>query len=191
LEDLNVLVERLTGKDDPGAEAAALRLAEAGRESMSRLEPLLRSANQDHRWWAIRTLAAMDEPDPAWFRGALRDPSAEVRAAAALALVAHPHSAAVPDLIGALDDEDSVTASLASRALVVAGAAAVPGLLETFATATPRARIQIVRTLAELRDVRAIRLLLEASDEGSAAVQYWAREGLNMLGLDMIYLTPE
>ena len=48
-----------------------------------------------------------------------------------------------------------------------------------------------MRALAELRDVRAIRLLLQASDEGSAAVQYWAREGLNMLGLDMIYLTPD
>jgi hypothetical protein len=191
LEDLNVLVERLTGKDEPGAEAAALRLAEAGQESMTRLEPLLRSENEDHRWWAIRTLAAMDDPDPGWFRGALQDPSAEVRAAGALALVAHPHSAALSDLIEALGDEDSVTASLATRALVVAGASAVPALLEAFGPATPRARIQIVRALAELRDVRAIRLLLQASDEGSAAVQYWAREGLNMLGLDMIYLTPE
>jgi HEAT repeat protein len=191
LEDLNVLVERLTGKDEPGAEAAALQLAEAGQESMARLEPLLRSDNKDHRWWAIRTLAAMDEPDPAWFRRALHDPSAEVRAAGALALVAHPLSAALSDLIEALDDEDSVTASLATRALVVAGAAGVPGLLEAFAAATPRARIQIVRALAELRDLRAIRLLLQASDEGSAAVQYWACEGLNLLGLDMIYLRPE
>jgi HEAT repeat protein len=191
LEDLNVLVERLTGKDEPGAEAAALQLAEAGPEGMTRIEPLLRSEDQDHRWWAIRTLAAMDDPDSGWFRRALRDPSAEVRAAAALALVAHPNPAAVEDLIQALDDEDSLTASLATRALVVAGESAVPGLLEAYPAATPRARIQAVRALAELRDVRAIRLLLQASEEGSAAVQYWAREGLNMLGLDMIYLTPE
>jgi HEAT repeat protein len=191
LEDLNVLVERLTGKDEPGAEAAALLLAKAGQEGMSQVEPLLRSENQDHRWWAIRTLAAMDDPDPAWFRQALHDPSAEVRAGGALALVAHPDHAALADLIEALDDEDSVTASLATRALVVAGEAAVPGLMEAFEAATPRARIQIVRALAELRDVRAIKLLLQASEEGSAAVQYWAREGLDLLGLDMIYLTPE
>jgi HEAT repeat protein len=191
LEDLDVLVQKLTGQDESGAEAAALALAEAGQEGMTRLEPLLQSREADHRWWAIRTLAAMDDPDPRWFLRALHDSSAEVRAAGALAFVGHPDTTALQDLIGALDDEDGVTASLAMRALVVAGEAAVPGLLESFKAAAPRARIQIVRALAELRDPRAIRLLLQASDEGSAAVQYWAREGLNMLGLDMIYLTPE
>jgi HEAT repeat protein len=191
LDDLNVLVERLTGRDESGAESAALELAEAGPEGMARLEPLLQSEDQDHRWWAVRTLAAMADPDTGWFQRALRDPSAEVRAAGALALAVHPHSAAVGDLIEMLGDEDGVAASLATRALVVTGEAAVPGLLEAYAAATPRARIQIVRALAELRDPRAIRLLLQASDEGSAAVQYWAREGLNMLGLDMIYLTPD
>jgi HEAT repeat protein len=191
LKDPNVLVERLTGKDETGAEAAALELAAGGEQSMHRLEPLLKSDNVDHRWWAIRTLAAMENPDLGWFRGALHDPSAEVRAAGALALVGHPDSAAMEDLIEALNDEDGVTAALATRALVVIGESAVPGLQEAFKAATPRARIQIVRALAELRDPRAIRLLLQASEEGSAAVQYWAREGLNLLGLDMIYLTPE
>jgi HEAT repeat protein len=158
---------------------------------MGRLQPLLKSENEDHRWWAIRTLAAMEDPDPGWFRRALQDPSAEVRAAGALALIGHPDSAALEDLIKVLDDEDGVTASLAMRALVVMGESAVPALQEAFTAATPRSRIQIVRALAELRDPRAIRLLLQASEEGSAAVQYWAREGLNMLGLDMVYLTPE
>ena len=168
-----------------------MELAKAGAESMGTLQPLLGSSDPDHRWWAIRTLAAMDDPDLGWFRRALHDPSAEVRAASALALVAHPNSAAVDDLIEALNDEDGVTASLATRALVVMGESAVPALEEAFKSATPRARIQIVRALAELRDPRAIRLLLQASEEGSAAVQYWAREGLSMLGLDMVYLTPE
>lgn len=191
MEDISVLVERLTGRDESGAEAAALELAEAGSKSMARLEPLLQSDNQDHRWWAVRTLAAMRDPDTGWFRQALHDASPEVRAAGALALVAHPDPAAMEDLIEILGDEDSVTASLATRALVVIGEPAVPGLLESYTAAAPRARIQVMRALAELRDVRAIRLLLQASDEGSAAVQYWAREGLNMLGLDMIYMTPE
>ena len=73
MEDLNVLVERLTGKDEPGAEAAALQLAEAGPEGMTRIEPLLRSEDQDHRWWAIRTLAAMEDPDSESSSPALRE----------------------------------------------------------------------------------------------------------------------
>ena len=37
----------------------------------------------------------------------------------------------------------------------------------------------------------AIRLMLDAQGQDSAALQYWAQEGLERLGLNMVYLRPD
>ncbi len=55
----------------------------------------------------------------------------------------------------------------------------------------PQARIQIMRSLAEIRDHRAIPLMLKATEEDSAMLNYWAKEGLERLGLNMVYIKPE
>lgn len=122
---------------------------------------------------------------------ALTDGKADVRAAGALALAAHPDEAAVPALVQAVNDEDGLVAVLAVNALVKLGGAAVPLLIEAFDETAPRGRIQIMRTLAELHDQRGTRLMMASLDKDSAAVQYWARQGLDSLGLNMVYLEPD
>ena len=191
MRDLKALLAELTGKDESVAEAAALMLADAGDAALPLLEPLLESPEADHRWWAVRTLAAMSQPRAEWLRRALADPNADVRAAGALALAAHPDSSAHSELISLLDDRDSLVAGIATKALVARGSAVVPSLLEAFGAATPQARIQIVRALAQIQDPQAIRLMMQAMDRSSAALQYWAEQGLERLGLDMVYLMPE
>jgi len=181
VSDLNVLLTELTGKDESGAEAAALRLAEAGEAALPLLLPLLESPDAEHRWWAVRTLAAMSQPRTEWLKRALADPDAEVRAVAALALVAHPEDSACPKLISLLNDRDSLVADLASKALAAIGKSVVPSLLEAFEGATPQARILIMRALAEIKDPQSIRLMMNAMQDGSAALQYWAEEGLSRL----------
>jgi HEAT repeat protein len=189
--DLHSLLTELTGNDESGAEAAALTLAEAGPAAMPLLGPLLESTNPDHRWWAVRTLAAMSQPRPEWLRGALNDADPDVRAAAALGLVAHPDHSAHAELISLLDDHDSLVADLASKALAALGKPVVPMLLKAYEGAKPGARIHIVRTLAQIQDPQAIHLMMNAMEDGSAALHYWAQEGLERLGLDMVYLNPE
>ena len=71
------------------------------------------------------------------------------------------------------------------------GQSVVPSLIEAYHSAPPRARIQIMRTLAQLKDHRAIALMLSATEESSAAVDYWAKVGLESLGLNMVYINPE
>ena len=185
------MLSELTGNNESAAEAAALRLAEAGDAALRGLASLLESPNTDHRWWAVRTLAAMPEPKMEWLRRSLDDPSAEVRAAGALAFIAHPDPLATQTLISILGDEDSVVAALAVRALVTLGPNVVPNLLAAFDESSPLGRIQIMRALREIRDPRAITVMMKAMDQGSAAIQYWAREGLEALGLDMVYMKPE
>ncbi len=185
-----LLAELLSG-DEARAESAVEALVAVGEQALPRLLDLLRSHDSDQRWWAVRTLAAFDEPKVEWFISALNDSAAEVRSAGALALAAHPRSEAVAPLIRLLGDDDNVTAVMAVNALVKIGGEAVPQLLDAFDEAPRGGRVQIMRALCELRDPRAIRLMLNAQGQSSAALQYWAQEGLERLGLNMVYLRPE
>jgi HEAT repeat protein len=191
LRDMQALLAELTGSDEAAAEAAALMLAQAGDAALPTLATLFDSPDANHRWWAVRTLAAMPEPRMDWLRRSLDDPNPEVRAAGALAFIAHPDPAAVQALIALVGDEDSVASAVAVSALVALGSNVVPSLLEAYSGSSLRGRVQILRALREIRDPRAIHVMMKALGEGSAAMQYWAREGLEALGLDMVYMKPE
>ena len=188
---IDLLLAELTSGDEARAEAAACSLAEVGEPVLPQLETLLHSEDVDHRWWAVRTLGQMNASRVDWLIQALADPAAEVRAAAALALAAHPEDSAAPALARALDDEDNVVAVLAVSALVSVGKNAVPAVLDEFPRSSQRGRIQGMRALAELRDHSAIPLMMKAIEEDSAMLRYWAEQGLNGLGLDMVYIKPE
>jgi HEAT repeat protein len=47
-----------------------------------------------------------------------------------------------------------------------------------------------LRSLSEIGDHRAIPAMMKALGEESALLQYWATEGLQRLGLDMVYMKP-
>ncbi len=190
MNDVDKLLSELTGGDDERAEAAAQKLAEVGDPAVEALSGLLRSKDPDQRWWAVRALAGMERPRIDLLARALADESAEVRAAAALALGAHPSADVIPHLTGGLEDQDNLVSTLCVNGLVAAGSACVPSLLEAFPSAGKRARIQIMRTLAALKDPRAIKVMLDATEDDSAMLSYWAQEGLDALGLNMVYLMP-
>lgn len=190
MRSITDLVTDLVSGDETAAETAVAILAERG-EAAAEVLGLLDSSEAEHRWWAVRSLAALPAPRTEWFIGALRDDEAEVRAAAALALAAHPHEGSAAALVSALSDEVNLVAVMAVQALSRIGGAAVPPLLDAYASAVPRGRIHIMRALAELRDPRSIRLMMDSLEEDSAALQYWAQEGLERLGLNMVYLKPD
>ncbi len=191
MPEANRLLSELTSGDDARAEAAALVLAGEAEGSLPILIPVLASSDPDQRWWAVRTLAAMKEVPIDLLRTALRDEAAEVREAAALAMAAHPAESAIPELVEALGDVDSLVSSLAVNALISIGKASVQALLEAFPTASQRARIQVMKALATIKDPTAIATMLKASEDDSAVLSYWAQEGLDALGLSMVYLMPE
>ena len=103
----------------------------------------------------------------------------------------HPDETAIRPLIQALSDADSLVSNLACTALVSIGKPAVPSLLEIPKDAPQMARINAIRALAEIEDYHAIPALMAALEEDSAMMQHWAEEGLERLGLNMVYLKPE
>lgn len=188
---LDELLADLTSGDETRAENAVPGLVELGEEAFPALRDLLNSADADQRWWALRTLAQAPQPQTEWLLPLLGDSAAEVRQAAALGLCSHPDETAIRPLIRALSDADSLVSDLARNALVVIGKPAVPSLLEIPGDAQQRARINALRALAEIGDYSAIPTLMAALEDDSVMMQHWAEEGLERLGLNMVYLKPE
>jgi HEAT repeat protein len=189
--DLEVLLTDLTSGDDVRAEAAVSSLAELGEAALPGLVQLLDSPSRDHRWWAVRALAALDEP--AGWLGAIRgleDPDPSVRQCAALALRHRPVVEAVPALCQALADPDRLTARLAADALGAVGPAATSALVRALISPSPAVRIEAARALADLRDRESIPALFAALDDPSTVVQYWVEEALERMGVGMLFFRP-
>ncbi len=190
MPDLEYLLKELTSGSDDRAEQIIIAIIEFGAAALPRLLELTRSESEDHRWWAVRALAASPHIQTESLLPLLNDSAPQVRAATALALSLHPDEASVSALIQALADEDAMTAGLAGNALVKIGAPAVAGLIGVMKEAPLSLRIIALRTLAEIRDHRAIPVLMQSMNEESAVLQYWAQTGLERLGLDMVYIKP-
>ena len=188
---LKSLLDDLTSGDEARAEAAVSPLIEMGEESVPTLLDLTRSPDVDTRWWALRVLSSSPRVRTEQLVPFLNDPAPEVRQCAALGLAGKPDESAVEPLVHALRDEDSMVASLAANALIKTGKLAVPSLIEAVRTGPQSQRIHALRALAEIRDHRAIPMMMQVMQEDSALLQHWAQEGLERLGLDMVYIKPQ
>jgi HEAT repeat protein len=198
VSSLQELLSNLTSGSETRAEKAVPGLIDLGQEALPALLDLTRSSEVDHRWWGLRVLAQSPHSQAEWLIPFLNDPAREVRQCAALGLAIKPDESAVQPLVQALSDEDSMVSSLAVNALVKVGSAAVPSLIEVVKRSPERvegkasqsARIHALRALAEIRDHRAIPVMMKVMEEDSALLQHWAKEGLDRLGLDMVYIKP-
>jgi HEAT repeat protein len=114
-----------------------------------------------------------------------------VRWCAGLALRSHPSPQASKALVEMLSDHDALARRLAGDALVAIGSPVVPQLLEAMGQGNSLMRLEAVRSLAKIGDERAIPALFEALDDGSALVEYWAGEGLEKMGVGMVFFKPE
>jgi len=180
----------LSSGDETRAESAVSALIESGEEAIPALLELTHSKDADTRWWALRVLAGSPLSQTEWLFPFLNDTAVEVRQCAALGLSITPDESAIQPLVRALSDEDSLVGNLAVKALVKIGKAAVPSLIEAVKSGSQSARILALRALVEIRDHRAIPVMMQVMNEDSALLQHWAKEGLERLGLDMVYIKP-
>ena len=198
MSSLQDLLSDLTSGSETRAEKAVPALIDLGQDAIPALLDLTRSSEVDHRWWGLRVLAQSPHSQAEWLIPFLNDPAREVRQCAALGLAIKPAESATQPLVQALSDEDSMVSSLAVNALVKIGKEAVPALIEVVkhhperveGNAPQSARIHALRALAEIRDHRAIAVMMKVMEEDSALLQHWAKEGLDRLGLDMVYIKP-
>ncbi|MBM3145272.1 MAG: HEAT repeat domain-containing protein [Chloroflexi bacterium] len=192
MSNLNFLISNLISGDDEQAEAAAVEMAAFGADALPALKELLGSSDADTRWWATRALAGIAHPESTLLlRKGLSDPDLSVRQCAALAFKEHASGETIPDLISALNDHDQLLRRLAAEALIAVGPGAVPALIEIMQIGPQVARLEAVRALALIGDRAAIPALFDVLDDDSATVGYWAEEGLERLGVEMVFFTPD
>ena len=187
---LQDLLNDLTSGEETRAENAVSALIEKGEEAIPALLETIKSDNADKRWWALRVLAQSPHSRSEWLVPFLNDPAADVRQCAALGLSFKPDESATEPLVQALSDEDILVSNLAVKALVKIGKPAVPSLIENVKSGSQSSRILALRALVEIRDHRAIPVMMQVMNEESALLQHWAKEGLERLGLDMVYIKP-
>jgi HEAT repeat protein len=151
----------------------------------------LHSSEADFRWWAVRALAEIpaEESAPLLIQ-ALNDPHLAVRQCAALGLSRQPDERAVPALVEAMSSDDALLARLAANALASTGGEAVPALLEVLENGSQPMRLEAARALAMIGDTRSIPALFNALDGDSALLEYWANEGLERMGVGMMFFKP-
>lgn len=191
MEKLEALIEDLISGDDERAEKAIPGIAACGQEALKALQPLLSDPDADTRWWAVRALAEIPhEQVPCLLVTSLEDEDINVRQCAALALRHQPTEYALSALIKALKSKDVLLPSLAADALIAIGSPAVPDLLEVMQSAPQPVRLIAVRALAMIGDHRSIPVLFEALSEDSALMEYWANEGLERMGVGMMFFRP-
>ncbi len=188
---LSEALAALDSGDDQQAEDAVPVLVAIGAPAHAALLPRRQDANPDRRWWAFRALAAFPQDQSDWLRPGLHDPDPAVRQVAALGLRQHPQPRHASALAAALADEDALVADLAMQALIAIGQPAAPVLLQVLEQGSRRARLRAVRALAAIAAPEAIPALMHILEQDSALMQYWADQGLDNLGLKMIYFKPD
>lgn len=185
------LITEFTCGSDKRAEVAALQLAAAGSHSLLTLREFLQDQDADIRWWATRALAEIHTPESTpLLLQALRDSEPEVQQCAALALRRQPNSDAITKLIQALNAPDRLLARLAGDALIAIGEDAVPALIEVIENNPQSARLEAVRALSAIGDARAIPILIKVLDQDSAIMEHWAEQGLEKMGVGMVFFKP-
>jgi hypothetical protein len=184
----NILEELFSGEDERAAAAAG----QVQEVDLPALLEALRGHNPDARWWAVAALGHLPgAAATAALVNVAADKDASVRAAALHALGQRTSPEAVTPLLFALNDDSEYLARLATEALIRIGRLAVPGLIQALRhDAQPRVRVNAARGLAAIADPAAIPALMGALEDESALVQHYADEGLEKLGVGMVYFAP-
>ncbi len=191
MQGLSSLLSELTSGDDQQAENAVLGLIQLGEPALHALLNLVDHEDSDHRWWAVRTISGFDHPSAGdALCQSLSDPDPGVRYCAAVGLRLIPTPDAIAPLIEALESDDRLFARLAGDALAALGTPAIPALSKSLQSANPAVRGDAARTLALMEVPETISLLFAAAEDPSTMVQHWIEEGINRLGVGMIFFDP-
>ena len=190
MAEISKLIDDFSSGNDDLAEESVRQLIVMKDEALPQLLSLRNSNAIDDRWWAYCALGQFAGADVEWFFPGLHDISAEVRECAAMALCNNPDPSAIHELILALNDDDRMVASLAGCALSKIGNDAVSELIPVVENGSPAARIDAARALATIQDPRSIPVLMAARRNGSELVKFWAEQGLENMGAEMVYFKP-
>ena len=190
MADIAESITRLFAGSDAERAAIARELACQGETAAIALAEALAGADAEARWGLLAALAQI--PGAAATRALAAvlagDPDEGLRAAAAQIL--GEHGAGGGALIAALQDESVFVAQQAAHALARMGPDMAPEFIALLREGGPRARIAAARALVTIRTEDAIPALIAALEDDSPAVQFYAEQALDRLGVGTVLLWP-
>jgi bilin biosynthesis protein len=188
MREIQSLIEALVSGDEPRAEAAANEIPKLGEAALGELLELRRSDVPDERWWATRALANFQcQAAAEALRESLSDRDLGVRQCATLALRHVPSPAAIPALLQAMASDDALLSRLASDALTAVGPPALQPLKRAARSQHAGTRLGAIRALGHMAIPDAVPILFAALDDPSPLVQFWAEDGLQRIGVGMVF----
>jgi len=188
---IQTLLSAVQAADETRCDVCARQLAALGAQALPGLKTLLVDPHADTRWWAVYALglARLPEATPLLLE-AMKDDDEAVRYCAVRALREQADPAAIPALLALFEQPDGLLKRLAADALIAAGAPAVVPLVEVLQKPDHPGRGQAVRALALIGDPSAIPALYAVLEEESDWITYWANEGLERMGIGMVFFNP-
>jgi HEAT repeat protein len=192
-QQLSALINTLQdAASDERREQAALALGALGDAALPPLRNLLRAPDAEHRWWAVRALAALGSPPAvSLLIQALADPDPDARVCAALGLGELKAAEAIAPLCNLLADDSAYVGRIVGNALIQIGPPAIPALIQTLGgSPSPAARAGAARALVPLESHDAIPALFAALDDDSALATHYAERALERMGVGMVYFMP-
>lgn len=190
-DPLQALRDAIAAQDDARAEIAALAVGRLSDRVIPELLDMLQSGQRDHRWWAVRTLAAVGTPPAAEaLVTALEDPDPDVRACAVVGLADLRPSTAILPLVNCLSDPSAYVARLAADALGRFGNKATQALISALNEGDIPTRAGAARALRAIQPEEAIPALYAALDDPSMVVTHYAQEALERMGVGLVLFQP-
>ncbi len=180
----------LTGSEEE-KEAAAENLMALGVPAITDLRLAYNRGDKDSRWWAVRALAGI--PGKAASNSlvtALSDPDEDVQACAVMGIGEREETdpTVLSQLLELLRAANPYLGRQISDACRKIGEAAVPELLIALKDQSPAVRSQAARALVPIESHDAIPALIKALDDPEAAVEHYAWEALERMGVGVTHL---
>lgn len=180
----------LTGTEEE-KEKAAISLMALGKSAVAGLQAILARGDSDARWWAVRTLAGIN--DIAATQSLLvalsdRDEDVQVCAVMGIGERQEKDTAAPSRLVALLRGSNPYLGRHISDALSKIGEAAVPDLLIALEDRSPAVRSQAARALVRIESQQAIPALIKALDDPEPAVEHYAWDALQRMGVGVTLL---
>jgi HEAT repeat protein len=181
----------IMGNEDE-KEASAAELMQVGRPAVAGLRTVLTVGDTDSRWWATRALADIPGAEAQQsLLATLGDPDEDIRVCAIMGLGERREEVAVGPLLELMADGSGYLRRHIGDALSKIGEPAVPGLVEALQAPSAGMRASAARALIRIESQEAIPALIKALDDPEPAVEHYAWEALQRMGVGtMIFFKP-
>ena len=171
--------------------AAVDNISALGTKALPALFKLLDESDPNKRWWAIRVLSAIPDPEVPETQASSQRSGLHHTAMRSFRSEPAAKCEYHPGFDTDVKCQDRLVARLSADALIAIGGPAVTDLIEILENGPQSSQVKSARALAVIGDTRAIPAMFAAWEDGSALIRHWIEQGFERMGVGMQFFKPE